>query len=77
VAGIITITTDQEAACAQTGWDITETAIVTHRLAVRPRYRGPGIAALLLQQAELEAIRRGIKTLRVDTNNHAATKVIR
>jgi GNAT superfamily N-acetyltransferase len=70
IAGIAAITTSQEAEYAQVGWDITETAIVTHRLAVSPLYRGFGVAKALLQQAEHEAIRRGIKTLRIDTNTH-------
>ncbi len=75
IAGISAITTDQETEYMQVGWDITETAIVTHRLAVNPRYQGLGIAAALLQQAETEAIRRGIKTLRIDTNtSNAATQ---
>jgi ribosomal protein S18 acetylase RimI-like enzyme len=75
IAGITAITTDQEAEYAQIGWDINETAIVTHRLAVSPHYRGLGIAAALLQQAEHEALRRNIKTLRIDTNaNNQATQ---
>lgn len=75
IAGITAITTDQEAEYAQIGWDINETAIVTHRLAVSPHYRGLGIAAELLQQAEHEALRRNIKTLRIDTNiNNQATQ---
>jgi ribosomal protein S18 acetylase RimI-like enzyme len=68
IAGVSAITTDQEPEYAQVGWDLNETAIVTHRLAVSTRYRGQGIAAKLMQQAEDEAIRRGIKTLRIDTN---------
>ena len=77
VAGITAITTEQEAEYAKVGWDITEAAIVTHRLAVSPRYRGLGIAAALLQQAENEAQSRGIKTLRIDTNtsNQATQKL--
>lgn len=75
IAGVSAITTDQEAEYAKIGWDITETAIVTHRLAVSPHYRGKGIAAALLQQAEHEALRRNIKTLHVDTNsNNQATQ---
>lgn len=75
IAGISAITTDQEPEYAKVGWDLNETAIVTHRLAVSTRYRGQGIAAKLMQQAEDEAIRRGIKTLRVDTNtNNKATQ---
>lgn len=70
ITGVTAITTNQEAEYAQVGWDITELAIVTHRLAVSPNYRGLGIAAALLTQVELEAARRGIKTLRIDTNTH-------
>lgn len=75
IAGVSAITTDQEPEYAQVGWDLNETAIVTHRLAVSTRYRGQGVAAKLMQQAEDEAIRRGIKTLRIDTNtSNQATK---
>ncbi|HTD40034.1 MAG TPA: GNAT family N-acetyltransferase [Mucilaginibacter sp.] len=68
IAGISAITTDQEPEYANVGWDLNETAIVTHRLAVSVRHRGQGVAARLLQQAEEEAIKRGINTLRIDTN---------
>ena len=68
IAGVSAITTEQYPEYADVGLDINETAIVTHRLAVSPRYRGRGIAGLLMQQAEQVAIERGIKTLRVDTN---------
>jgi len=68
IAGITAITTDQEPEYTKVGWDIKEVAIVTHRLAVSPQYRGLGIAAALLQQAEHEALRRNIKILRIDTN---------
>ncbi|MCR8558319.1 GNAT family N-acetyltransferase [Mucilaginibacter sp. BJC16-A38] len=68
VAGISAITTDQEPEYAEVGWDINETAIVTHRLAVSPRYQGRGVAGALMQQAEEVAKDRGIKVLRVDTN---------
>jgi GNAT superfamily N-acetyltransferase len=75
IGGIAAITTDQDQEYSEVGWDINETAIVTHRLAVSMRYRGQGIAAKLLQQAEQEAVSRGIKTLRIDTNtNNNATQ---
>ncbi|MDB5140480.1 MAG: family N-acetyltransferase [Mucilaginibacter sp.] len=77
IAGVTAITTSQEPEYAQVGWDINETAIVTHRLAVSAKYRGRGIAAALLLQAEDEAKRRGINILRVDTNtsNQATQKL--
>lgn len=68
IAGISAITTGQDPEYAQVGWDLNETAIVTHRLAVSINHRGQGVAERLLQKAEDEARRRGINTLRVDTN---------
>ncbi|MFI5139683.1 MAG: GNAT family N-acetyltransferase [Sphingobacteriales bacterium] len=68
IAGIAAITTDQEPEYAYVGWDISQTAVVTHRLAVSEKYRGRGVAAALLMQAEQEAIDRGINLLRIDTN---------
>ena len=73
IAGISAITTDQEPEYASVGWDINETAIVTHRLAVGNRYRGKGIAKALLLKAEEEAIERGINILRIDTNSKNET----
>lgn len=77
IAGVAAITTDQDPEYAEVGWDLNDTAIVTHRLAVSPNYRGKGIAIALLEQAEKEAVRRGIKTLRIDTNsmNQATQKL--
>ena len=75
IAGITAITTDQSPEYAEVGWDITEEAIVTHRLAVSSRFRGMGIAAALLQQAEQVAINHRINILRIDTNsNNKATQ---
>ena len=70
LAGIAAITTDQEPEYAEVGWDLAETAIVVHRLAVDPAYQGRGVAAALMAQAELEARDRGIAVLRLDTNTH-------
>ncbi|WP_413668902.1 GNAT family N-acetyltransferase [Mucilaginibacter sp. Mucisp86] len=77
IAGVAAITTDQDAEYAQAGLDITETAIVTHRLAVNIDYQGRGVAAALLKQAEYEAIQRAISILRIDTNiaNQATQKL--
>jgi ribosomal protein S18 acetylase RimI-like enzyme len=75
VAGVAALTMDQEPDYAQVGWDITEPAIVVHRLAVDPAFRGAGVASALMQQAEETAILRGIPVLRVDTNSqNEATK---
>lgn len=75
IAGVIAITHDQSEEYAQVGWDLTEPAIVTHRLAVSARYRGMGIAAALLNKAEEEAVCQGIRILRIDTNtNNQATQ---
>lgn len=69
VVGVSAITTDQDLEYADAGWDITEQAIVTHRLAVDPNCQGKGIAKGLMQQAEVVAKNRNIKILRVDTNS--------
>jgi GNAT superfamily N-acetyltransferase len=75
VAGIAAITTDQSPEYADVGWDLNETAIVVHRLAVDPVFRGAGVAAALMQQAELIAREQGVSVLRIDTNTqNAATQ---
>ena len=68
VAGVAAITTDQEPEYLQVGWDVNEVAVVVHRLAVDPAFRGAGVAGALMQQAEKVAVERGIGVLRVDTN---------
>lgn len=68
IAGVAAITTEQYPEYAQVGLDLSETAIVVHRLAVNPNAQGKGIAAALLQQAEQESIKRSINLLRIDTN---------
>ena len=68
LAGVSAITTDQEPTYADVGWNIAEPAIVTHRLAVDPAFRGKGVAKALLLQADEVARQRGISVLRVDTN---------
>jgi ribosomal protein S18 acetylase RimI-like enzyme len=68
LAGVAAITNDQPQEYAQVGWDIHEPAIVVHRLAVDPAYRGAGIASALMQQAEAVARSKDIALLRVDTN---------
>jgi GNAT superfamily N-acetyltransferase len=75
IGGFTAITTEQSEEYANVGWDITEPAIVTHRLAVGLHYRGLGIAEALLKQAEIVAQDRGITILRIDTNsNNKATQ---
>jgi ribosomal protein S18 acetylase RimI-like enzyme len=75
IAGIAAITMDQEPDYAQVGWDISEAAIVVHRLAVDPAFRGVGVASSLMQTAERIAADRAISVVRVDTNTrNAATQ---
>ena len=68
IAGVAAVTIDQEPDYTQVGWDIEEPAIVVHRLAVDPAFRGQGAAGALMQKAEEVAVERGITVLRVDTN---------
>ena len=75
IAGIAAITMDQEPDYAQVGWDISEPAMVVHRLAVDPAFRGAGVASSLMQTAERIAVKRAISVVRVDTNTqNAATQ---
>jgi ribosomal protein S18 acetylase RimI-like enzyme len=77
LVGVAAITTDQEPEYTNVGWDISESAIVVHRVAVDPAFRGQGIAEALMLQAESVARSRGIGVLRVDTNtqNEATQKL--
>jgi len=69
IAGVAAITMDQPTEYAAVGWDITETAIVIHRLAVDPSFRGKGVGIALMRQAETVAKEKRIATVRVDTNS--------
>ena len=69
IAGVVAITTDQSPEYANVGWDINETAIVVHRLAVSINHQGKGIAALMMHQAEVVARERSISIMRIDTNS--------
>jgi ribosomal protein S18 acetylase RimI-like enzyme len=68
IAGVAALTRDQDPEYAQVGWDIEEPAVVVHRLAVDPAFRGIGVAGALMRKAEDVAMERGIRVLRVDTN---------
>ena len=68
IAGVVALTTEQSPEYAQVGWDLTEPAIVVHRLVVNPVFQGRGIAIALLQHAENIALQRNIPRIRVDTN---------
>jgi ribosomal protein S18 acetylase RimI-like enzyme len=75
IAGVAALTMDQEPEYAQAGWDIGEKAIVVHRLAVDPDFRGAGVASALMLKAEEIALERNIAAVRVDTNTeNAATQ---
>ena len=73
--GVAALTQDQDPEYVDADWDAAAPALVTHRLAVAPAAQGLGVAAALLTQAETEARRLGLRTLRVDTNSeNAATQ---
>ena len=69
LAGVAALTEDQEPEYAQVGFDLSQRAIVTHRLAVDPAFRGQGVAVALLAQAEQIAKERDVTFLRIDTNS--------
>ncbi|GAA4027687.1 GNAT family protein [Hymenobacter glaciei] len=69
VAGVAALTQDQDDEYAQADWDVTQPALVTHRLAVDPAAQGQGVALALMEQAEKQAVAQGLNFLRVDTNS--------
>ena len=69
ITGVAALTRDQDAEYAQADWDVTQAALVTHRLAVDPAAQGRGVALALMAQAETQAVAQGLKFLRVDTNS--------
>ncbi|MCI1188696.1 GNAT family N-acetyltransferase [Hymenobacter sp. DH14] len=75
IAGVAALTQDQDEEYAQADWDVTQPALVTHRLAVDPAAHGRGVALALMEQAEKQATAEGLHVLRVDTNSeNAATQ---
>jgi ribosomal protein S18 acetylase RimI-like enzyme len=68
LAGVSALTMDQEPEYAEVGWDLGTKAIVVHRLAVDPAFRGAGVASALMQKAEEIALERRFAVVRVDTN---------
>jgi ribosomal protein S18 acetylase RimI-like enzyme len=69
IAGVAALTNDQDPEYADADWDVSEPAVVTHRLAVDPATHGRGVAQALMTQAEAVARAQGLTVLRVDTNS--------
>ena len=67
ILGCCALTEDQDEDYKKI-WDITEMAIVPHRLAVHPNHSGKGIAKAFIHKAEELAKERGYKNIRIDTN---------
>ena len=70
IAGVVAPTTEQYPEYADAGWDVTDPAIVVHRLAVNPEFQRQGIAAALLSHAEVVARSRNFSRVLADTNSH-------
>jgi ribosomal protein S18 acetylase RimI-like enzyme len=77
IAAVVAITGDPEPDYLQADWDHTEAALIVHRLAVDPEFRGAGAARALMQHAEEVARSQGIHAIRIDTNieNHATQRL--
>eukprot|EP00607_Mallomonas_marina_P007807 CAMPEP_0182419816 /NCGR_PEP_ID=MMETSP1167-20130531/4180_1 /TAXON_ID=2988 /ORGANISM="Mallomonas Sp, Strain CCMP3275" /LENGTH=142 /DNA_ID=CAMNT_0024594925 /DNA_START=364 /DNA_END=788 /DNA_ORIENTATION=- len=67
LSGVVALTTDQPVEYTEVGLDVSEIAIVPHRLAVSPTYERTGIASLFMSKAEEIARERGYSSVRVDT----------
>jgi len=78
VAGVIAICSEQSPEYADVGWDLSEPALVLHRMAVDPAFRSQGVAMALMQHAEELARSRQIPQIRLDTNtkNLAVQKLL-
>lgn len=78
IAAVAALTNDQDPEYAEVGWDITEPAIVIHRLAVHPQHQGKGLAVALIEHAEQLARERSIACVRLDTNtqNQATQRLL-
>ena len=68
VAAVVALSTHPEPDYIQADWDMTQPALVVHRLAVDPVFRGAGLARTLLLKAEEVAIAQNLFIVRVDTN---------
>jgi ribosomal protein S18 acetylase RimI-like enzyme len=68
VAGVAALTSDSEPDYEQGDWDHSEPALIVHRLAVDPKFRGAGVAQALLLHAEKVAAAQALSVIRVDTN---------
>ena len=68
LAGVVTITSEKEPEYAHVGWNFEEPALVIHRLAVEPVFRGRGVALALMEKAETLALECGLQILRTDTS---------
>jgi GNAT superfamily N-acetyltransferase len=69
IAGFAALTLDQPQEYAHIGWDLSDIALVPHRMAVNPMFQGRGVAKRLLIEAEKVARDKGINKIRIDTNS--------
>lgn len=68
VVGVGALTEDQGEDYKQI-WDISQVAVVPHRVCVAPEARGKGVAKAFMLHAEQLSRDRGYKSVRVDTNS--------
>jgi ribosomal protein S18 acetylase RimI-like enzyme len=78
LAAVVAICGEQSPEYADVGWDLSEPALVVHRLAVDPAFRSRGVAMALMQHAEELARAQNIPQIRLDTNttNLAVQKLL-
>lgn len=67
VSGLICLNYDEPAAYSEASWQSGGHALVIHRMAVSPEYRGRGLAGELLDFAGRHALENGASSLRTDT----------
>jgi len=69
LAGFVALTSDPEPDYLQADWDHTQPALIVHRLAVDPSFRGTGVARALMIKAEQVAAAQNLFVVRADTNS--------
>lgn len=67
LAGIVVLDKNQSQEYSDVKWELdNDHPLIMHRLCVRPKYQGQGIAKQLIKFSEQFAIENGLKSLRLD-----------
>lgn len=68
LAGFLCMNTEEPMEYGDADWSMDKEALVLHRLAVNPAFRGQGVGRLLIQHADVICAESGLAYLKTDTN---------